>query len=123
MSRNSVTYQKSKAFASRIVKMSLYLKDKKQEYVLSKQVLRSGTSIGANLAESVWASSKADFLSKVTIALKEAQETMYWLELLSDNGFLKSGDYESISTDCDELISLLVSSRKTLMKYVSKELK
>jgi len=118
MSKGSVTYKKSKKFASRVVKMYIYLKDKKQEYVLSKQVLRSGTSIGANLAESVWASSKADFLSKVTIALKEAEETMYWLELLQDNGFLSADDYESISADCDQLIALLVSSRKTLLKNV-----
>jgi len=116
MSRDSITYRKSKDFASRIVKMYLYLTDKKKEFVLSKQVLRSGTSIGANLAESVWASSKADFLSKVNIALKEAQETLYWLELLTENDFLPEKNFMSMSDDCNELISLLVSTRKTLSK-------
>jgi len=118
MSKDSVTYRKSKAFASRIVKMYLYLTDKKKEFVLSKQVLRSGTSIGANLAESIWASSKADFLSKVNISLKEAQETLYWLELLTENAFLQRKDFMSMSDDCNELISLLVSTRKTLIKGI-----
>jgi len=95
MSQSSVAYRKSKEFASRIVKMYLYLKEKKQEHVLLKQVLRSGTSIGANLAEAVWGSSRADFLAKVNIALKESHEKMYWIELLGDNGFLTKKTYES----------------------------
>jgi len=114
MSQSSVAYRKSKEFASRIVKMYLYLKEKKQEHVLSKQVLRSGTSIGANLAEAVWGSSRADFLAKVNIALKESHETMYWIELLGDNGFLTKKTYESISEDCRQLIAMLVATRKTL---------
>ena len=114
MARDSIAYTKSKAFASRVVKMYLYLTEKKGERVLSKQVLRSGTSIGANMAEAVWASSKADFLSKVNIALKEAHETLYWLELLGENKFLTSKIYTSMSSDCNELISMLVSTRKTL---------
>ena len=114
MARDSIAYTKSKAFASRVVKMYLYLTEKKGERVLSKQVLRSGTSIGANLSEAVWASSKADFLSKVNIALKEAHETLYWLELLGENKFLTSKIYTSMSSDCNELISMLVSTRKTL---------
>jgi len=114
VSQNSVAYQKSKEFACRIVKMYLYLTDTKKERVMSKQVLRSGTSIGANLAEAVWGSSRADFLSKVNIALKEAHETIYWLELLGDNGFLTKKTYESIAEDCRQLIAMLVSTRKTL---------
>lgn len=114
MSRDSIAYTKSKAFASRIVKMYLYLMEKKGERVLSKQVLRSGTSIGANLSEAVWASSKADFLAKVNIALKEAHETVYWLELLGENKFLTSKIHASITSDCNELISMLVATRKTL---------
>ena len=114
MARDSIAYLKSKAFALRIVKMYLYLTEKKGERVLSKQVLRSGTSIGANLSEAVWASSKADFLAKVNIALKEAHETLYWLELLGENKFLTAKIYTSISSDCNELISMLVATRKTL---------
>jgi len=116
MSRDSVAYVKSKAFASRIVKMYIFLTEQKKEYVMAKQVLRSGTSIGANLSEAVYGTSRADFLSKTSIALKEAHETLYWLELLGENGFLSQKDFESISQDCRELVAMLVSSIKTLRK-------
>lgn len=105
--------EKSKKFALRIIKMYQYLCNEKNEYVLSKQVLRSGTSIGANIRESKRAQSTADFISKQEIALKEADETQYWLELLHESGFIDDSMYSSINADCEEIIKLLVSSIKT----------
>ena len=104
---------KSKVFALRIVRAYKYLQGKK-ELVMSKQLLRSGTSIGANVAEGQFAQSRADFVLKYSIALKEASETRYWLELLQDAGCLpKSASTRSLVADCTELIRLLVSSLKT----------
>ena len=88
MDKDSTALRKSKLFAIRIVRLYQYLCSEKTEFVLSKQLLRSGTSIGANLAESECAISKKDFLAKVYIALKECAETLYWLELLRENGYL-----------------------------------
>lgn len=99
---------KSKAFAVRIVSLYKYLCDKK-EYVISKQVLRSGTSIGANIAESRFAQSKADFVSKQSIALKETAETKYWLELLNDTKYITDTQFESINNDCVELLKILTA--------------
>ena len=107
---------KSKAFAIRIVKMYQYLCDEKREFVMSKQILKSGTSIGANLSEAECASSKKDFLSKQYIALKEASETRFWLELLHETSYLKDDESSSIYQDCLELIRLLSASTKTLSK-------
>ena len=90
----------SKAFALRIIKLYTYLKDVKQEYVMSKQLLRSGTSIGANARESINAQSAMDFINKLSIALKEANETQYWLELLYESGFISETEYNSIYADC-----------------------
>ena len=112
--RNGAAKRKSKAFAVRIVRLYRYLCDEKKEYVLSKQLLRSGTSIGANLAEAECAISKRDFLSKVYIALKECMETKYWLELLHDTDYLTEQEYNSINLDCEELRKMLSSTRKTL---------
>ena len=106
--------KKSKAFAVRIVRLYRYLCDEKGEYVLSKQLLRSGTSIGANLAEAECAISRKDFLSKVYIALKECVETEYWLELLHETDYLTEQEYKSINTDCEELRKMLSSTTKTL---------
>ena len=106
--------KKSKVFAVRIVKLYRYLCDEKKEYVLSKQLLRSGTSIGANLAEAECAISRKDFLSKVYIALKECVETEYWLELLHETDYLTEQEYKSINTDCEELRKMLSSTTKTL---------
>ena len=106
--------KKSKAFAVRIVRLYRYLCDEKGEYVLSKQLLRSGTSIGANLAEAECAISRKDFLSKVYIALKECVETEYWLELLHETDYLTEQEYQSINTDCEELRKMLSSTTKTL---------
>lgn len=87
---------------------------RKKEYILSKQILRSGTSIGANLAEAEYAISRKDFLSKQYIALKECSETRYWLDLLYEADYLDKKSYESIITDCDELIRMLSASTKTI---------
>ena len=109
----SIVAEKAKAFALRIVNLYNYLRAHK-ESVLSKQILRSGTSIGANIAEGRYAQSKDDFASKYGIALKEAAETLYWLELLSDAGLLPdTASSRSIRTDCEELIRILAASVKT----------
>lgn len=110
---NNVVLEKSKAFAIRAVKLYRYLCDEKREYVLSKQLLRSGTSIGANCREASRAQSTADFVAKLSIALKEAEETAYWLELLNETNYLDDRQFQSINTDSEELIKLLVSIIKT----------
>lgn len=104
---------KSEEFAVRIINLYKYLAQNKSEYVLSKQLLRAGTSIGANLAEAQEAQSKRDFLAKVGISLKECSETNYWLRLLNKTEFLTTEEYESISTDCTELLRLLTAAVKT----------
>ena len=109
----SIMFNKSKAFALRIVRLYKYLRDRK-ESVVAKQMLRSGTSIGANIAESRYAQSKSDFTAKLQIALKEAAETQYWLELLRDAELVKSEKaFNSLCDDCTELIKLLTSSVNT----------
>ena len=105
---------KSKRFAVRIVNLYKYLCDEKKEFVLSKQVLRSGTSIGANTKESVFAQSKADFIAKLFIAQKECAETEYWLELLHESDYINKQEFDSIYEDCQELMRLLVATTKTL---------
>ena len=109
----SAVKEKSADFAVRIVEMYKYLSESKREYVISKQMLRSGTSIGANVHEGEYAQSKADFLSKMSIALKEAAETEYWLGLLSRTGYIGVKQYDSMSGDCVELIKLLTSITKS----------
>ena len=109
----SIMLTKSKAFALRVVRLYKYLRDRK-ESVIAKQMLRSGTSIGANIAESRYAQSKSDFASKLQIALKEAAETEYWLELLCDSELVEqSSAVDSLCADCTELIKLLTASVKT----------
>ena len=110
----SVIEEKSKSFAIRIVRLYQYLKDEKNEYVLSKQLLRSGTSVGANLSEAKYAISRNDFITKQYIALKEVSETLYWLELLFKTDYLSQEQYDSIYQDAEELRKLLSSSTKTL---------
>lgn len=111
--KDSILFTKSKSFALRIVRLYKYLRDHK-ESVIAKQVLRSGTSIGANIAESHYAQSKSDFASKLQIALREASETEYWLELLRDAELVETGlAFDSISEDCTELIKMLTASVKT----------
>lgn len=104
---------KSKAFAIRIIKLYKYLCETKKEFILSKQLLRSGTSIGANVTEALCGISKKDFLAKMYIAFKECVETQYWLELLSETDFLSNEEYQSINNDCEELRKILSSITKT----------
>ncbi len=112
MSENIIV-DKSFDFAVRIVNLNKYLYNEQKEYVLSKQLLRSGTSIGANVSEAERAQSKADFISKMSIALKEANETNYWLKLLYKTDYLNKSQYDSINTDINELISILIAICKT----------
>ena len=112
MKKENAIADKSKHFALRIIKMYQYLCSEKKEFVLSKQVLRSGTSIGANVREGIRGQSRADFYSKLNIALKEADETQYWLELLHESGYLQEELFKSIYQDCDELFRILVSITK-----------
>ena len=103
---------KSKAFAIRIIETYRNLTENKREFVLSRQLLRSGTSIGANVREAMRGQSSPDFYAKLTISLKEADETAYWLELLSESGYLDQDEFNSIYKDCDEIIRILVSITK-----------
>lgn len=112
--KDSILKNKSKAFALRIIKMYNYLCNEKKEYVMSKQVLRSGTSIGANIAEAFYAQSEADFIAKLYISRKEAGETLYWTDLLKESGYIGDDVATSISAECDELLKLLTSSIKTM---------
>ena len=105
--------EKSLAFAKRVVNAYRYLCEDKNEYVLSKQFLRSGTSIGANVTEAQYASSKKDFLNKMYIALKECAETLYWMELLFSCHYLAENEHNSLQTDCVELQKLLISITKS----------
>ena len=111
---NSVMFEKSKRFAVRIVRMYKYLRETKKEYVLSKQVLRSGTSIGANIAEAEYAYSKRDFLNKLYVVFKECAETLYWLELLYNTEYLDEKQYFDLRDDCEEIRKMLSSATKTL---------
>jgi len=111
---NSVILDKSKKFALRIVKLYKYLNEQKHEHVLSKQLLRCGTSIGANAKECAFAQSKADFTAKIFIAQKECAETEYWLELLYESEYINKIEFDSIYEDCQELMRLIVASTKTL---------
>ena len=104
---------KSKAFALRIIRLYKYLCEEKKEFVLSKQILRSGTSIGANAKEASMAQSKKDFEAKLSIALKESGETEYWLELLHDSDYIENVSFESIYADNKELIRILTSILKS----------
>jgi four helix bundle protein len=110
---SNVVLDKSKAFALRIIKLYRYLCDSKKEFVLSKQVLRSGTSIGANAKEAVNAQSKPDFYAKMYIAYKEANETEYWLELLHESGYMEKAAFDSIYSDCKEIIKILAAITKS----------
>lgn len=107
--KENIVKNKSFEFALRIVKLYQYMIDSKREFVMSKQLLRSGTSIGANIREAEHGQSKADFISKLSISLKEANETDYWLELIFKAGYIDEVQYNSIKLDIDELLKLLIS--------------
>lgn len=120
MKENSLN-TKSYAFALRIVKLYKYLSIETKEFVLSKQILRSGTSVGANITEGNQAQSKVDFSHKLSIALKEADETEYWLNLLPDGDFITEAQAESLLADCLEIQKMLTSSIKTAKKSLESQ--
>ena len=114
--RKSILKEKSYNFAIRTVNLNRYLRDQKHEFVLSRQVLRCGTAIGALIREAEFGQSRADFRNKMYIALKEANETEYWLNLLKDTNYIDNSQFKSLSDDCKELIRMLVATVKTTAK-------
>ena len=111
--QDSITFDKSFDFAIRIVKLYQFLTTTKSEYVMSKQLLRCGTSIGANISEAQYAQSRADFLSKMKVALKEANETSYWLRLLYRTEYLSENQFQSLFSDIEEILRLLTAICKS----------
>ena len=116
MAAQSIVGEKSLAFAKRIAKCYVFLKEKKGETVMSKQLLRCGTSIGANVREGQYAQSKKDFISKMNIALKEAGETDYWLDVIHSAGYFSDEEYTSLDSDNKELLRMLASIVKNSKK-------
>ena len=112
--KENVLVDKSKHFAVKVIRLYKYLNDTQREHILSKQLLRSGTSIGANAKEGAYAQTKADLMTKLFIAQKECAETEYWLELLYESEYLPKDKFENIHRDCQELMRILVASTKTL---------
>lgn len=112
--KDNVIKTKSYDFALRIVKLHLYLKNEKREFELSKQILRSGTSIGANVEEAIGGLSRKDFSSRIGIAHKEARETSYWLRLLCDSGLIDKPIFNSLITDCEEILRISGAILKTV---------
>ena len=110
----SIVYELSKKFALRIVKLYAYLHDERKEHVISKQIYRCGTSIGANLAEGQFAQSDADYINKLSIALKEAAETTYWLELMHESEMISTKQYESLQNDVKTITGTLVNIVNTM---------
>jgi len=113
MKSENVVLEKSRKFAIRIYNLYKYLCDEKHEFVLAKQLLRSGTSIGANLTEAQYSVSKKEFIVKTKISLKECAETEYWLDLLKDTNLITLNEHTSLINDCKELLRLLISISKT----------
>ena len=111
--KENIIVDKSKLFAVRIIRLYQYLSEEKKEYILSKQLLRSGTSVGANVKEAIRGQSTPDFSAKMNIALKEISETEYWLELLNETDYLDEKQFQSIYTDCQEVLRILYSIVKT----------
>jgi len=120
MTQNNPIEKRSYLFALRIVKAYKYLTNQKDEYVLSKQMLRSGTSIGAMMREAKFAQSRADFVNKASIALKEANETLYWIELLHDSEYIDDLSFNSLHQEADEITSILASIVKTTKENTTK---
>ncbi len=112
--KNNIIQEKSFAFAVRVVKAYQYLVNEKKEYVLSKQFLRSGTSIGANIEEAIGAQSTSDFIAKLSIAYKEARETNYWIRLLSETGYLSNNEANSLLSDVLELQKIIAKIKITM---------
>ena len=120
MGRESAVAKKSFDFAVRIVRLNNYLCNEKKEYIISKQLLRSGISIGANISEAERAQSHADFYSKMSISLKEASESHYWLRLLHATDYLGSKEFYSLEADVKELLALLTTICKTAQQNSEK---
>ena len=110
----SIALDKSRKFAIRIYNLYKYLCTEKKEYTLAKQLLRSGTSIGANLTEAKYSISRKEFLAKTTISLKECAETEYWLDLLKETKLLTQSEYESVMKDCKDILYMLISTVKSI---------
>jgi len=119
MKKGNIIKEKSYSFSIRIVNLYKFLCDEKKEFVLSKQILRSGTSIGALTWESEHAESKPDFIHKLAVALKEANETDYWLNILKDTGYINNKMFQSIDKDCKEVIKILVTIIKSSKKQIT----
>jgi len=119
MAKYNILQDKSFAFAIRIVNLYKYLCDEKKEFVLSKQILRCGTSIGANIEEAIGGQSDKDFLSKLSISYKEARETIYWLRLMLATGFITQEQSESILQDAEEISKILAKIKITTSKKLS----
>ena len=111
--KENIVQTKSYTFAVRIVRLCQHLVLAKKEFVLSKQLLRSGTSIGANIVEGIGGQSRADFISKISIAYKEARETSYWLRLLKDTDYLTAAEFDSVHADAEELCRIIASIQKS----------
>ena len=109
----SIVANKSRQFAVRIIRLGQYLQTEKKEFILSNQIIRSGTSIGANIVEALKAISQKEFLQKMYIAFKECNETMYWLDLLFATDYLSEQQFQSLNNDCAELQKILSSITKT----------
>ncbi|MDR0442126.1 MAG: four helix bundle protein [Treponema sp.] len=117
----NVALEKSRKFAINVYNLYKYLCDEKKEFTLAKQLLRSGTSIGANLSEAQYSVSKKEFLVKATISLKECAETEYWLDLLKETNLITANEYNSIIKDCKELLHILIATTKTLKKNIKQQ--
>lgn len=117
---SNIAYEKSFDFAVKIIDLYKYLCEHKKEYIISKQILRSGTSVGANLKEGLYGQSKKDFLTKITIALKEAAETEYWLELLIKTDYINEKMGSALLRDCREIIKILSATVKTTKTNLEK---
>jgi len=113
MKTDNIIRDKSYSFSLKIIKIYLTLTKEKKEFVLSKQLIRSGTSVGANVEEAIGAQSKNDFVSKISISYKEARETLYWLHLLTDSDFLNKQQSDTLIYDCEELLKILSSILRT----------
>ena len=122
MRKENILKEKTFSFALNVINVYKELVNIKKEFVLSKQVLRSGTSIGALVRESENAASTKDFLNKLNVALKEADETQYWLELLFKSGYIENDIFISLYNDCNEIISILIASIKTLKVKLNSQL-
>jgi four helix bundle protein len=114
----NIIKDKSKSFAIRVINLYKHLSDNKKEYIISKQIMRSGTSIGANINEAICSISKKEFLAKMYIAYKEAAESQYWIELLKDTNYINHEEFNSLSKDCNELIKILSSITKSTKETI-----